>query len=86
MAGPGLLLVDELSLGLAPKVVEQLLRVVRSIGELGTTVIIVEQSVAVALEVADTVMFMEKGEVSMLGDATALGDGDALVRMMMGTR
>ena len=86
MAGPGLLLVDELSLGLAPKVVEQLLHVVRSIGDLGTTVIIVEQSVAVALEVADTVMFMEKGEVSMLGDATALGDGDALVRMMMGTR
>ena len=63
MAGPGLLLVDELSLGLAPEVVEQLFAVVRSISELGTTVIIVEQSVAVALEVADTVMFMEKGEV-----------------------
>jgi ABC-type branched-subunit amino acid transport system ATPase component/sugar phosphate permease len=86
MAGPGLLLVDELSLGLAPKVVDQLLQVVRSIGQLGTTVVIVEQAVAVALDVADTVMFMEKGEVTMLGDAAALGDGDALVRMMMGSR
>jgi ABC-type branched-subunit amino acid transport system ATPase component/sugar phosphate permease len=85
MAGPRLLLVDELSLGLAPRVIEQLLPVVRSIRQLGTTVVIVEQAVSVALEVADTVMFMEKGEVSMLGDAAALGDGDELVRMMMGT-
>ncbi len=85
MAGPRLLLVDELSLGLAPRVIEQLLPVVRSISQLGTTVVIVEQAVSVALEVADTVMFMEKGEVSMLGDAAALGDGDELVRMMMGT-
>jgi branched-chain amino acid transport system ATP-binding protein len=85
MAGPRLLLVDELSLGLAPRVIEQLLPVVRSIRQLGTTVVIVEQAVSVALEVADTVMFMEKGEVSMLGEAAALGDGDELVRMMMGT-
>ena len=83
MAGPRLLLVDELSLGLAPRVIEQLLPIVRSIRLLGTTVVIVEQSVAVALEVADTVMFMERGTVSMLGDAAALGDGDGLVRMMM---
>jgi ABC-type branched-subunit amino acid transport system ATPase component/sugar phosphate permease len=83
MAGPRLLLVDELSLGLAPRVIEQLLPVVRSIRRLGTTVVIVEQSVSVALEVADTVMFMERGNVSMLGDAAALGDGDELVRMMM---
>ena len=64
--------------------IEQLLPVVRSIRRLGTTVVIVEQSVSVALEVADTVMFMERGTVSMLGDAAALGDGDELVRMMMG--
>jgi branched-chain amino acid transport system ATP-binding protein len=85
MAGPRLLLVDELSLGLAPRVIEQLLPVVRSIRQLGTTVVIVEQAVSVALEVADTVMFMEKGEVTTLGDAAELGDGDELVRMMMGT-
>ncbi len=84
MAGPRLLLVDELSLGLAPRVIEQLLPVVRSIRQLGTTVVIVEQSVTVALDVADTVMFMEKGEVTALGAASALGDGDEIVRMMMG--
>ena len=84
MAGPRLLLVDELSLGLAPRVIEQLLPIVRSIRKLGTTVVIVEQSVSVALEVADTVMLMERGTVSMLGDAAALGDGDELVRAMMG--
>ena len=84
MAGPRLLLVDELSLGLAPRVIEQLLPVVRSIRQLGTTVVIVEQSVSVALEVADTVMLMERGAVTMLGDAAALGDGDELVRTMMG--
>ncbi len=85
MAGPRLMLVDELSLGLAPVVIEQLLPVVRGIRELGTTVLMVEQSVSVALEVADTVMFMEKGEVFSLGDAAALGNGDELVRMMMGS-
>jgi ABC-type branched-subunit amino acid transport system ATPase component/sugar phosphate permease len=85
MAGPRLLLVDELSLGLAPRVIEQLLPVVQGIRQLGTTVIIVEQSVTVALEVADTVMFMEKGVVTPLGDASALGAGDELVRMMMGS-
>jgi branched-chain amino acid transport system ATP-binding protein len=85
MAGPRLLLVDELSLGLAPRVIEQLLPVVRGIHRLGTTVVIVEQSVSVALEVADTVMFMEKGVVTPLGAAAALGDGDELVRMMMGS-
>ena len=84
MAGPRLLLVDELSLGLAPRVIEQLLRVVRSIRQLGTTVVIVEQSVSVALEVADTVMLMERERSPMLGDAAALGDGDELVRTMMG--
>jgi ABC-type branched-subunit amino acid transport system ATPase component/sugar phosphate permease len=84
MAGPRLLLVDELSLGLAPRVMEQLLPVVRGIRQLGTTVIIVEQSVTVALDVADTVMFMEKGEVTSLGEAAALGNGDEIVRMMMG--
>ncbi len=85
MAGPRLMLVDELSIGLAPVVIEQLLPVVRGIRELGTTVLMVEQSVSVALEVADTVMFMEKGEVFSLGAAAALGDGDELVRLMMGS-
>ncbi len=84
MAGPRLLLLDELSLGLAPLVTRELLGVVRQIRDLGTTVIIVEQSVTDALAVADTVMFMEKGRVVDLGLAAGQGDGTALVQMMMG--
>ncbi|HWM22600.1 MAG TPA: ATP-binding protein [Ilumatobacteraceae bacterium] len=84
MAGPRLLLLDELSIGLAPVVTRELFDVVGRIRELGTTVVIVEQSVPNALAVADTVMFMEKGEVVHLGDASDLGDGAALVQMMMG--
>jgi ABC-type branched-subunit amino acid transport system ATPase component/sugar phosphate permease len=83
MAGPRLLLVDELSLGLAPLVTRELLGVVRRIRDLGTTVVIVEQSVPVAMEVADTVLFMEKGEVRELGPAEPLRDGEHLVQLMM---
>ena len=84
MAGPRLLLVDELSIGLAPLVTRDLLAVVRQIKELGTTVIIVEQSVANALSVADTVTFMDKGVLMHVGNAADLGDGQVLIDMMMG--
>ena len=84
MAGPRLLLVDELSIGLAPLVTRDLLAVVRRIKELGTTVIIVEQSVANALSVADTVTFMDKGVLMHVGNAADLGDGQVLIDMMMG--
>ncbi len=84
MAGPRLLLVDELSIGLAPMVTRDLLAVVRRITELGTTVIIVEQSVSNALSVADTVTFMDKAVVVPVGRAADLGDGQRLIDMMMG--
>jgi ABC-type branched-subunit amino acid transport system ATPase component/sugar phosphate permease len=84
MAGPELLLVDELSLGLAPMVTEELLRAIARIVELGTTVLIVEQSLRVALRMAEEVFFMERGEVQSLGRADQLGSVDDLVRLMMG--
>jgi ABC-type branched-subunit amino acid transport system ATPase component len=58
--------------------------VVHRIKTLGTTVIIVEQSVANALAVADTVTFMDKATIVPLGPAAELGDGRVLVEMMMG--
>ena len=70
MAGPELLMVDELSLGLAPVITESLFRVVNRIVELGTTLLIVEQSVNVALGMAEEVYFMEKGETRYLGAAS----------------
>jgi branched-chain amino acid transport system ATP-binding protein len=84
MAGPRLLMLDELSIGLAPVVTRDLLGVVRRIKELGTTVLLVEQSVPNALSVADTVTFMDKGSIVPVGPASELGDGSALVDMMMG--
>jgi len=77
---PELLLVDELSLGLAPLVVEQLLGELRTLRDLGTTIVVVEQSVNVALTVADHAFFMEKGEVRFSGSAADLLEVPDLVR------
>jgi ABC-type branched-subunit amino acid transport system ATPase component/sugar phosphate permease len=70
LAKPKLLMIDELSLGLSPAVVGELIEVVRRIHETGVTIIVVEQSVNVALALAEKAIFMEKGEVKFFG-ATA---------------
>lgn len=67
MLRPKLLLVDELSLGLAPKIVSELLEMVRHINAEGTAVVLVEQSVNVALTLVHHVYFMEKGEIRFDG-------------------
>ncbi len=72
MARPKLLLIDELSLGLAPVVVGQLIDVVKEINRRGVTIVIVEQSVNVALTIADRAVFMEKGEVRFDGPTADL--------------
>ncbi len=69
---PRLLMIDELSLGLAPTIVADLLEVVRELRAQGTTIILVEQSVNVALTVAETAYFMEKGEIRFHGDTAEL--------------
>jgi ABC-type branched-subunit amino acid transport system ATPase component len=79
VAKPRLLIIDELSLGLAPALVEQLLDIVRAIHAGGCTIILVEQSVNVALSVAERAYFMEKGEVRFSGPtAELLERGDIL--------
>jgi branched-chain amino acid transport system ATP-binding protein len=79
VAKPKLLIIDELSLGLAPTVVEQLLDMVREIHAQGCTIILVEQSVNVALTVATRAYFLEKGEVRFSGPtAELLERGDIL--------
>jgi branched-chain amino acid transport system ATP-binding protein len=84
---PRLLLIDELSLGLAPIVVSELMDVVRALRESGVTVVLVEQSVNVALALADRAVFMEKGEVRFAGPAEELADrGDLLRSVFIGDR
>ncbi len=80
LARPALLLVDELSLGLAPVVVEDLLGELRALRDEGTTIVVVEQSVNVALGIADHAYFMEKGEIRFSGPAADLLDQPDLVR------
>ncbi|MFP5321874.1 MAG: MFS transporter [Acidimicrobiia bacterium] len=72
LSKPRLLMIDELSLGLAPVVVGQLLPVIEELRSQGTTVVLVEQSVNVALEVADRAFFLEKGEVRFAGPTAEL--------------
>jgi len=69
---PRLLLIDELSLGLSPAVVGNLLEIVREIHRRGVTIVIVEQSVNVALTIAEKAVFMEKGEVKFFGPTAEL--------------
>jgi len=82
---PRLLMIDELSLGLAPGVVEQLLEVVRRINAEGTTVLLVEQSANVALTLARRAVFMEKGEIRFDGPTEELlGRSDLLRAVFLG--
>ncbi|MDE0580840.1 MAG: ATP-binding cassette domain-containing protein, partial [bacterium] len=80
MHEPEVLLIDELSLGLAPVVVQELLEVVEQLKVTGLTMIIVEQSLNVALSVAERAVFMEKGRVRFEGPAQELAERDDLVR------
>ena len=77
---PEVLLIDELSLGLAPVVVQELLEVVERLKADGLTMIIVEQSVNVALSIADRAIFMERGQVRFQGPAKDLLQRDDLLR------
>ena len=80
LARPKLLIIDELSLGLAPVVVAKLAELVREVAAGGTTVLLVEQSVNVALGMASTAYFMERGKVQFSGPAEELLDRPDLLR------
>jgi ABC-type branched-subunit amino acid transport system ATPase component/ABC-type branched-subunit amino acid transport system permease subunit len=77
---PRLLMIDELSLGLAPAVVAELLRFVDHLRDEGTTLVVVEQSVNVALEIAHRGVFLERGQVRFVGPAADLLDRPDLLR------
>ena len=77
---PRVLVIDELSLGLAPIIVGQLLEMVRRINATGTAVVLVEQSVNIALNLVEHAYFMEKGEMRFDGPARDLLERDDLLR------
>src|SRR2546427_8282680 len=84
MARPKLLMVDELSLGLAPKVVDHLIEVVHQINPEGTALILVEQDVLVALEAASRAYGLENGRVVLSGAAAEVKEDPGVRRAYLG--
>jgi benzaldehyde dehydrogenase (NAD) len=84
MGKPRLLMLDEPSLGLAPKMVEELLSIVQRIRKDGVTVLLVEQNVAKALAIADGAYVIERGSVVMKGAAGKLLRSDKLRETYLG--
>jgi ABC-type branched-subunit amino acid transport system ATPase component len=77
---PKVLCIDELSLGLAPVVVQELMAIVQSLLDRGLTLVIVEQSISVACQICERAVFMEKGEVRFEGRAAELLERDDIAR------
>ena len=84
MAAPRLLLLDEPSLGLAPKIVEQIRDIVVEVNRQGTSVLIVEQNAQMALAIADRGYVLETGRVVKDGAAEALRDDDDIREFYLG--
>ena len=84
MSGPRLLMLDEPSLGLAPRMVDELLSIVRRIASQGVTVLMVEQNVRKALQAADRGYVLERGRVVAAGEARALLDSDVVRQAYLG--
>ncbi|MGH3248749.1 MAG: ABC transporter ATP-binding protein [Trebonia sp.] len=80
MQDPKVLLVDELSMGLAPVIVESLLPVIRRVAdETGAACVLVEQHVMLALRIADTAVVLAHGDVALRGDAKELAADEARI-------
>jgi branched-chain amino acid transport system ATP-binding protein len=79
MARPRLVLLDEPSMGLAPKLIQQIFSIIHEINEQGTTVLLVEQNAAQALKLADQAHVLETGEIVRSGTGAELA-GDESVR------
>ncbi len=84
MARPRLLLMDEPSLGLAPKFVETIFQVIHSINAQGTTVFLVEQNAHMALSIAAKGYVMDTGRIVLEGDAASLMDNPDVRKAYLG--
>jgi branched-chain amino acid transport system ATP-binding protein len=84
MAKPKILLLDEPSMGLAPKIVEQILENIRAINKSGVTVLLVEQNAAMALAISDRGYVLETGAVILEGTASELAGNDLVRQAYLG--
>lgn len=67
MSSPKILLIDELSLGLAPKIVDELIEIVAVLRRRGISIVLVEQDVQIGLEISDRAYVIEHGKIVMTG-------------------
>jgi len=84
MAGPKLILMDEPSLGLAPKVVSEMARIITSLRDGGYSVLLVEQNAALALELADWGYVLETGKMALKGKGQELIGNDYVKKAYLG--
>ncbi len=84
MASPRLLLIDELSLGLAPKIVDELVESLRRVNAAGTSLLLVEQDVVTALDLADYAFVIDQGRTVKDGPASALASCSAIKAAYLG--
>ncbi|MBI3325707.1 MAG: ABC transporter ATP-binding protein [Nitrospinae bacterium] len=84
MARPRLLLMDEPSAGLAPLVVQDIMRVIRELHRGGQTILLVEQNIGVALTLASRAYVLKDGEIALAGDAASLLTNPEVIRSYLG--
>ena len=84
MARPRLLLLDEPSMGLAPRLVKQVFEIIGQLKQAGTTILLIEQNARAALKVADRGYVMETGSISLDGSAAELMDHNEVKRAYLG--
>ncbi|MDQ3642967.1 MAG: ABC transporter ATP-binding protein [Actinomycetota bacterium] len=84
MSEPRLLLLDEPSLGMAPKLVAQIGRIISQINSQGTAVVLVEQNATMAMRVAEHAVVLEVGRVALSGTTAEFADSDEIARLYLG--
>lgn len=84
MASPQLILIDEMSLGLAPKVVDEIFTILKIIKQRGITILFVEQNVKKTLQEADRAYILESGRITLSGSAAALRENEAVKKAYFG--
>jgi branched-chain amino acid transport system ATP-binding protein len=85
MHGPKILLLDEPSMGLAPKLVLETMRIVKRLNEAGTTILLVEQNARLALRLAHYGYVLESGVIRLEGEASTLSADPSIVQAYLGS-
>ena len=85
MGAPRLLMIDELSLGLAPAIVDRLCDALRELNRSGLTLLVVEQDVAIALDIAHHAIVMDSGRITRIGKSSELSQDPAIQKAYLGT-